>query len=87
MNINAATPTELIREFNLGQSTADFIIRVREELGGSFLNWRQLRERVGLDEMIVGLMRWRGVTFGPSVRDERLDVPGVRDTGAKRRHR
>jgi len=78
MNVNAATREELVGHFHLDEPTADAIVRARDELGGGFENWTQLRTQVGLDESIVELMRQEGVTFGPTEPpDEPLDVPGV----------
>jgi DNA uptake protein ComE-like DNA-binding protein len=78
MNINAATRDQLIQKFHLDFPTADAIVRARDDLGGSFLNWTELREQVGLDETTVELLRQRGVTFGQTDPPEPpLDVPGV----------
>ena len=78
MNINAATREQLIGHFHLDEPTADAVVRARDELGGAFLNWTQLRTEVGLDESAVELMRQEGLTFGPTEPpDDPLDVPGV----------
>lgn len=78
MNVNAVTREQLVRDFELEPATAEAIVRTRDELGGAFENWTQLRSRSGVDGSTVERLRERGLTFGPTTPPELpLDLPGA----------